>query len=388
MFKTLFTKFKNYKIQKFPERITRSGFTMIELMVVLAISVTISVASFVAFANVSSSKSVKNALDEMEALITAARKKSISQESGSRWGIRIENTSSSERMILFGGLSYASGTPSNFYSMKRNVVFTNPVASTTYDAIFDPISGFLSERKVFTIATLKKDGIIGDLIVNTIGAVTKRYDYGLVGYWHFDEGTGTSTYDASGIGNTGTLTNSPTWQVSANCKAGFCLSLNGTSNYINVGDRNDFTLSSGGSVSMWIYIPSVWVGSSYPNIVSKGASAGWDTNGWSLFAFSDARIGVGQRSGATVASITFTNTLKDQWTHIVGTWNGSQIKIYQNGIIKGTTTQTFSLPTTSTSLLIGKDPGSQYFGGRIDEIRIYKRALSVTEILTMYNDLK
>ncbi|MFA5870722.1 MAG: LamG-like jellyroll fold domain-containing protein [Candidatus Paceibacterota bacterium] len=370
---------------------SRLGFTMIELMVVLAISVTISIASFVAFSNVSSSKSVKNTLDEMEALTTAARKKSISQETGARWGVRVENTDSSKRIVMFSGISYASGTPSNFYSMKRNVVLTNPVASTTYDAIFDPITGFLSEKKVFTVATLKKDGIIGDLIVNTIGAVTQRYDYGLVGYWHFDEGMGTTTYDASGIGNIGTLTNSPTWQTSANCKAGVCLDFNGTTNYVSVGNKNEHTLSTRGSVSIWIYIPSTWGGSTYPNVVSKGASAGWDTDGWSLYVFnpnSDGRIGVGQRSGTSVANISFLNTLKDEWVHIVGTWDGSQIKIYENGVLKGTTTQSFSLPVTTTSLFIGKDQNSQYFDGKIDEVRIYNRALSVTEILAMYNDLK
>lgn len=34
---------------------------------------------------------------------------------------------------------------------------------------------------------------------------------GLVGYWRFDEGTGTVAYDSSGNGNDGTLVNSPTW---------------------------------------------------------------------------------------------------------------------------------------------------------------------------------
>jgi len=210
----------------------------------------------------------------------------------------------------------------------------------------------------------------------------------LVGYWHFDEGAGTSTYDASGIGNNGVLTNGPTWQVSANCKAGMCLDFNGTTNYINVGNKSEYTLPTQGSVSLWMYISSTWVGSSFPNVVSKGASAGWDTDGWSLYVFSDGRIGVGQRSGATVSGTSFTNTLKDQWIHIVGLWNGTQIKIYQNGIIKGTATQSSSLPTNATPLLIGKDQNTQYFDGLIDEVRIYNRALSATEILAMYNDLK
>ncbi|RJQ26541.1 LamG domain-containing protein [Candidatus Parcubacteria bacterium] len=380
--------FQSFNFSIFQSGKARSGLTMIELLVVLSITVIISVTSFAAFGSISSSKSIKNGLDEVEALFTAARKKSITQENGARWGVRVENTTSTKRFALFSGLTYASGTPSNFYSPQRNVVITNPVSSSTYDVLFEPISGFLSEKKVLTIATLKKDGIIGDLVLNMIGAVTKRYDYGLAGYWHFDEGVGTNTVDATGIGNNGTLNNSPTWQASTNCKAGTCIGFDGTNDYISVLDNNALNLTSAGSVSVWLKIPSIWSGSLYPNVVGKGANAGWDTAGWSIYAFSSNQIGIGFRNGATTRSLGFSNSIKDEWTHIVGVWNGSTMNIYQNGVLKNTTAQTISPPTTAYPLTIGRDNGGQYFGGSIDEVRVYNRALSVTEILGMYNDLK
>ena len=384
MFKTLLTKFKNYKIQKLPERFARSGFTMIELMVVIAIVVSLSVTSFIAFSNVSSSKAVKNGLDEMEALITAARRKSISQENGARWGVRTENTTTSKRMVLFSGVSYASGTPSNYYSLKRNVVFTNPVASTTYDILFDPITGFLSEKKIITVATLKRDGIVGDLVLNTIGAVTKRYDYGLGGYWHFDEGTGISVYDASGRGNNGTLTNSPTWQVSANCKAGICLRFDtAAQKYVTVPDSSSTDAQTTLTLSAWIYPVSLG-GSDGMGTIILGSGAYYlsfndSSNAVSCYWYGTSPEGYHTTGAGTVPL--------NQWSHIVCAWDGTNIKQYVNGILKNTIGVTGAGNKPSV-IIFGAEGTTRQFDGYIDEIRIYNRALSATEILAMYNDLK
>lgn len=54
---------------------------------------------------------------------------------------------------------------------------------------------------------------------------------GLVGYWSFDEGQGTTAYDASGFGNNGTLTNGPTW---VDGKVGKALSFDGVDDYVSI----------------------------------------------------------------------------------------------------------------------------------------------------------
>jgi hypothetical protein len=80
-----------------------------------------------------------------------------------------------------------------------------------------------------------------ELGTNTkLGPFTR--DRGLVGFWRFEEGTGTSTADSSGTGNAGTLVNGPAWQTEANCKQGRCLSFDGVNDYVNAG--NDASLSS------------------------------------------------------------------------------------------------------------------------------------------------
>jgi len=270
------------------------------------------------------------------------------------------------------------------------VNFGNPATGKDIDIIFSAISGEVSQNQIITLLAGSSGSTVGDVVVNTLGKVTTRREDGLVGYWHLDEGTSTLAYDNSGYGNNGTLYNTPTWQGSNNCKAGKCLDLNGTNQYIEVSSNTTLDLASVGTVAAWIKIPSSWSGSSYPNVVGKGANAGWDTDGWSLYAFGPASnaIGVGFRNGGTTLNISFTNTLKDQWVHIVGVWNGSMVLIYQNGVLKNSTGQAINPPSTSSPVTVGKDNGGQYFDGLIDEVRIYNRALSAAEILQMYNDLK
>jgi len=348
---------------------------MIELMVVLSIMIILSVSSFAVFGNATSSKSVKAALDEMESLLTAARKKSITQDTGARWGVRVENTTSTKRMVMFSGASYASGTPSNYYSMKRNVVITNPVSSSTYDVLFDPITGYLSEKKILTVATLKKDGIIGDIILNTIGSITKRYDYGLVGYWHFDEGTGTTAYDATGIGGNGTFSNAPTWQVNANCKAGTCLSFNGTSNFIQLSTLPSY--KNAVTVSAWVNHSA---SSDWDDIVAGGC-------GDLLFGFSNNYLSFGGQCNTPMTMTTYVSNINSAWHHVVGTYNGSTVNVYVDGVSVASSSKS-GVFTTFTPKIGGTSAGSENYTGFIDEVRIYNRALSASEVLGMYNDLK
>ncbi len=214
-------------------------------------------------------------------------------------------------------------------------------------------------------------------------------DKGLVGYWKFDEGSGTTAYDSSGNNNNGTLVNNPLWQ--SNCRVGNCLYFNGVNQYVVVTSSDLLNLTNVGTVLVWINIPSSWSGTLYPNVVSKGANAGWDSPGWSLFSFnpnSDGRIGIGFRNGSNTLIVSFINSIKDQWIHIAGVWNGSMVFLYQNSFLKNSRDQAISPPSTSYPVTIGKDNSSQYFNGLIDEVRIYNRALSESEIKAIYEATK
>jgi hypothetical protein len=74
------------------------------------------------------------------------------------------------------------------------------------------------------------------------------------------------------------------------------------------------------------------------------------------------------------------------WTHLAGTYDGTTMRIYTNGVLAASVSQTGLIAPSTDGLFIGGNP---YYGhnftGTIDEVRIYNRALSAGEIQTDLN---
>ncbi|PIW91613.1 MAG: hypothetical protein COZ91_00770 [Candidatus Nealsonbacteria bacterium CG_4_8_14_3_um_filter_39_7] len=74
------------------------------------------------------------------------------------------------------------------------------------------------------------------------------------------------------------------------------------------------------------------------------------------------------------------------WYHIVGRWDGTDMRLFANGVdIGNPVSLTGSILTTTNTLKIGKHYSlASYFNGLIDEVRIYNRALTAGEVLNNY----
>ena len=75
------------------------------------------------------------------------------------------------------------------------------------------------------------------------------------------------------------------------------------------------------------------------------------------------------------------------WTHVAGTYDGTNINLYMNGQLIGATPATGNITLSNSELNIGRDPGypTKLFKGLIDEVEIFNRALSIQEIADIYN---
>jgi hypothetical protein len=74
------------------------------------------------------------------------------------------------------------------------------------------------------------------------------------------------------------------------------------------------------------------------------------------------------------------------WTHVTGTYDGTTLRFFVNGVQVSSRAQTGAIATSTNPLQIGGDSiFGQYFLGKIDEIRVYNRALSATEIQSDMN---
>lgn len=201
-------------------------------------------------------------------------------------------------------------------------------------------------------------------------------DYGdssLVGYWNFEEATGTIAYDRSGNGANGTST-SVSWQ--SGCLISNCTSYAGAGR-IDVGNRSIFQLTKG-TISAWINTANA--GANYRAILAKQSAYGMflNNNEFGIYDWG----GTGWRGSGV--------SLNDGMWHNVacsfssGVSNG--VKCYVDGQLKLTTSMTIS--NQNVTLYIGEANAAQYFNGLIDDVRVYNREFSAAEVQAMYSSTR
>lgn len=217
---------------------------------------------------------------------------------------------------------------------------------------------------------------------------------GLAGHWTFDGrylNTTTAT-DTSGQGLHGTLTNGPAPVIG---KMGQALSFDGSNDYINAGRPAFFDESPTKlTLSAWIKPTSI---SGYQAIIgSNTASIPYYFLGMGAFYGSPNALNVQFRNNSAVMNVSAVapSIEAGKWSHVTVVWDGSQPRLtfYVDGAQISTTTTnilTSMDPLAAPRLLgIGGDGGgaaTSVFPGTIDEVRIYTRALTSTEVTQLYN---
>jgi hypothetical protein len=202
---------------------------------------------------------------------------------------------------------------------------------------------------------------------------------GLVAYWKFDDGNGTTACDSSGNGNSGTLINGPLWTTGTVGKA---LYFDGVDDNVTVPASNSLNLTNSFTLSAWVNPASTF--NDFRSIVAKNGSyflyasspIGYCDNSFGPFGYAQVTplVTVCQPSPLAL------NT----WTHLALTYNGSTLTIYRNGLAVATASASGALIATNGTLQIGASQFGEYFKGFIDEVRVYNRALNSTDIQTIY----
>lgn len=212
----------------------------------------------------------------------------------------------------------------------------------------------------------------------------------IVGEWNLDEGAGSSVYDSSGNGNTGTITGA-TWETNrANCVLGKCVSFSGSNQYIEKISPSD--LPSGQSartISVWVYPNNVNPGGA---LVALNNSAGSSQSfiietayvSSNTYLFTD---GINVNNNITISGTEIAQTAK--WNHIVFVFDGSTgWKYYLNGENKKSGSFSTTINTVVTSFGIGRrgDGAStgHYWPGKIDEVVVFDGATTSIFIKNYY----
>jgi Concanavalin A-like lectin/glucanases superfamily/Fibronectin type III domain len=202
---------------------------------------------------------------------------------------------------------------------------------------------------------------------------------GLVAAYSFDDFGGAMTADASRQGNHGVI-NGATRTSSG--YFGNALQFNGTNNWVTVNDSASLDLTSGMTLEAWVKPANL---NGWRTILTKELS----TNDvvYSFYASDDMNKPVmGQWTNGSVKPLSGVSSLTaNTWSHLTATYDGQTQRLYVNGVQVSQRAQTGAIQTSNNVMRIGGNSiWGEYFQGTIDEVRVYNRALSSTEVGTDY----
>ena len=201
---------------------------------------------------------------------------------------------------------------------------------------------------------------------------------GVVAYWRLDESSGTLANDASVNLNHGTLTNlSFDANSVSSAKVNGGLSFDGSSNYVTAPNATVFQLKKALSISAWIKGDAWGSGSDVDVILRKGEGS---PNNWQLAIENGyVALALDGNDGSNVHGNTLLQT--GQWYHVVGTWDGSNIRIYVDGVLDNTpTARAAPIGTDTRPVYLGGRSGAGLFAGTLDDVRLFNHELNADEI--------
>ena len=202
---------------------------------------------------------------------------------------------------------------------------------------------------------------------------------------NFEEYTGTIANDTSTNGNSGTLTNGPSWKPSSQCKSGSCLEYNGTDEYVNIKTTNGLSSFSNPQTT---YTLEAWVKTIYSGS-TKIIYSNTTEDGWHRIALNGSGQAVMRirDSGWGATSVTGTSAINDgQWHHVAGVFDNPTMSIYVDGVLENTATFSGSLLSSGGwaggGVRVGVYylPDGGYFNGHIDSVRVYNYARTPAQI--------
>lgn len=215
---------------------------------------------------------------------------------------------------------------------------------------------------------------------------------GLLAHYPLD---GNAT-DTSGNANHGTLYGTVTSTTDRFGNSNGAFYFNGTTSYIQVPDSQTLRPSTSFSIACWEKNDATSF--RYARIVTKEKNTGYSGANYQIITgvtgetpeasqqplltmYTTERYGL-PSPGANMVS-------NGEWHHICGTWDGSTARLYYDGVLVGMTAFGGAMVYDSRPLMIGHSIAyNTFFHGKIDDVRLYNRALSSAEVSQLYTLVK
>ena len=237
-------------------------------------------------------------------------------------------------------------------------------------------------------------------VPNTIASNTQNtftFTSDLVAYWKLDETSGQAINDSSGnnngnLGGDNTAESTDPTRVAGNYGNG--LQFDGTNDLVTISNSSNLNNITSFTYTVWIH-PTSFGGGGYGRIFSKESTSGFDDVYFLVNSFSGSTFGMGisNSAGTEFGTLANANSITlNTWQHVVVTYDDSgdrKAHLYINGnevTYQSQETVTGTLKLTTNPIILGnRISGNRSFQGTIDEVKIYNRALSATEVQNDFN---
>jgi len=260
----------------------------------------------------------------------------------------------------------------------------NPVTGSTNTNVSATITGLTAGTTYhFRVKAVNSVGTTYG-VDKSFATLTLPPTNGLVGYWSF---TGNAN-DESGYNHNGTVTGAvlTSNRMEASNSA---YSFDGLSDYIYI---TNSSLVSGGYATISIWVKTDGLGTYYPIISGN-------QNDYNIFIEKDSVMLWIVTNKPTGSSPCTSFTTKygylppNQWNHIVMTYDGTTLKMFINNILSKSSPATGQIWTPQSDYLAfgvyflnGSPNATNTYKGKLDDVRIYNRALSTDEINALYHE--
>ncbi len=213
--------------------------------------------------------------------------------------------------------------------------------------------------------------------------VTGAPTTGLVGHWLLDESSGTSAADASGNGNHGTLYNMNPASDWVPGQIDGSLDFDGYNDYVEV----PLAANAVTNLSFIVWFNSDDGASVGNNYVAQRFISQPRTGTYSRIALgiNNGKIAAYWYDGSYTVSDGSTTLSSGTWYHAALTYDGATIRIFLNGSEDGSFSESSLSAPSSNLFQIGQQiSGERRYDGQLDDVRIYDRALSTSEVQALY----
>lgn len=209
--------------------------------------------------------------------------------------------------------------------------------------------------------------------------VVRTFPFQPIMKYSFEEGVGSTVYDSSGFGLSGTIGGTGTTRVSGH-DGGSALSFNPASaSSVSISNT---VVTNQISVSAWVKLGTTTV----KNKHAVSRHPGWFMS--NNIVAGTLRFAVTTASEVTKDFGTLSDLGVSSWHHCVGVYDGAMIYTYLDGVLKDSGTQSGNMSLTGSTRIgnywNGEASSVFTWNGLIDDVVIYSRALSVDEVRRLY----